>query len=123
MRSLETGDATVWADALAEDALVIGTDEVEWWQGRSAAMSLIREQVRELHEAGVRYSGSDPQVVEAGDVLWVADRPDVVLPDGTAMPARVTAVVTRDGDAVLIRQMHVSVGAPNEDVLQQELTV
>ncbi len=123
MRSLETGDATVWGDALAEDALVIGTDEVEWWQGRSAAMNLIREQVRELHEAGVRYAGSDPQVVEAGDVLWVADRPDVVLPDGTAMPARVTAVVTRDGDAVLIRQMHVSVGAPNEEVLQQELTV
>ena len=38
LATLETGDASAWADALAEDALVIGTDDVEWWQGKAAAM-------------------------------------------------------------------------------------
>jgi hypothetical protein len=123
LRSLETGDVTAWADALADDALVIGSDEVEWWQGKGAAMDVLQAQVRELHEAGVRYGRSDPQVVEWGDVLWVADRPEVVLPDGSAVPARITAVVTRDGGALVIRQLHASVGAPNEEVIQQELTV
>ena len=121
--TLEIGDASAWADALAEDALVIGTDDAEWWQGRSTALSVITEQVRELHEAGARYSGSDPQVRQSGDVLWVADRPSVVLADGTAVPARFTAVLTRDGDTLLIEQLHVSIGAPNEEVLQQSLTL
>ncbi len=59
----------------------------------------------------------------AGDVIWVADRPAVVLPDGTSLPLRLTAVATRDGGALVVRQLHVSVGAPNEEALQQQLTV
>jgi ketosteroid isomerase-like protein len=121
--TLETGDASAWASALAQDAVVIGTDEAEWWQGRDAALNVITVQVRELHEAGVRYGGSDPQVSEAGDVLWVADRPHVVLADGTATPTRLTAVLTRDGDTLLIRQLHLSIGASNEEALQQQLTL
>ena len=121
--TLATGDASPWADALAEDALVIGTDEAEWWQGKEAAMRVIQAQVTELHEAGLRYSGSDPQIAGAGDVIWVADRPAAVLPDGTSLPLRLTVVATRDGDALVIRQLHVSVGAPNEEALQQQLTV
>jgi ketosteroid isomerase-like protein len=121
--SLAAGDSTPWADALAEDALVIGTDEAEWWQGRDTAMKFIGAQVQELHEAGLRYSGSDPQVSAAGDVVWVADRPTAALGDGTTIPMRLTVVATRDGGSLTIRQMHLSVGAANEDVLQQELTV
>ncbi len=121
--SLATGDPTPWADALDDDALVIGTDEAEWWQGKDTAMRFIGAQVRELHEAGLRYSGSDPQVSAAGDVVWVADRPTAVLGDGTNLPMRLTVVATRDGGSLVIRQLHLSVGAPNEEVLQQELTV
>jgi uncharacterized protein (UPF0548 family) len=121
--SLETGDASSWADALADDALVIGTDEAEWWQGKDAAMNVIRMQVQELHDAGVRYSASDPQVSMAADVILVADRPTAVLADGTALPMRLTVVATRDGGALLIRQLHISVGMANEEVLQQDLTV
>ena len=123
LATLETGDASAWADALAEDALVIGTDETEWWQGKTAAVSVIQQQVAELHEAGVRYSSSDPQVNEVAGVYWVADRPTVVLGDGTTVPTRFTAVATRVGDSLLLRQVHVSIGAPNDEVLQQQLTM
>ena len=122
-KTLETGDASAWSEALAEDALVIGTDEAEWWQGKAAAMRVIKQQVTELHEAGVRYAGSDPQVNEVADVYWVADRPNVVLADGTTVRARFTAVATRVEDALLLRQVHVSIGSPNDEVLQQQLTV
>ena len=121
--TVATGDASPWAAALAEDALVIGTDEAEWWQGREAAMRVIQAQVAELQEAGLRYSGSDPQVAGMGDVLWIADRPAAVLPDGTTLPLRLTMVATRDGGALVVRQLHLSVGAPNEEALQQQLTV
>jgi hypothetical protein len=46
-----------------------------------------------------------------------------VLGDGTTVPARFTAVATRVGDSLLLRQVHVSIGAPNDEVLQQQLTV
>ena len=121
--TLETGDSSAWASAFAEDAVVIGTDEAEWWDGRDAAMRVIQEQVRELHEAGIRYEGSNPQVSEVGDVLWVADRPTARLGDGTVIATRLTAVLTRDGDSLHIRQLHMSIGAPNDEVLQQQLTV
>jgi hypothetical protein len=123
LETLETGDASAWADALADDALVIGTDDAEWWQGKAAAVSVIQQQVAELHEAGVRYSSSDPQVESVAGVYWVADRPNVVMGDGTTMPARFTAVATLVGDSLLLRQVHVSIGAPNEEVLQQHLTL
>lgn len=123
LETLETGDASAWADAMAEDVLVIGTDEAEWWQGKAAAVGVIQQQVAELHEAGVRYSSSDPQVNEVADVYWVADRPNVVLGDGTTVPVRFTAVATRAGDSLLLRQVHASIGAPNDEVLQQQLTL
>jgi ketosteroid isomerase-like protein len=122
-KTLETGDASAWREALAEDALVIGTDEAEWWQGKDAAMRVIQQQVTELHEAGVRYSDSDPQVNEVAGVYWGADRPNVVLADGTTVRTRFTAVATRVEDALLLCQVHVSIGAPNDEVLQQQLTV
>ena len=121
--SLATGDTSPWADALADDAVVIGTDEAEWWQGKDEAMNVIRVQVQELHDAGVRYSANDPQVRAAADVILVADRPTAVLADGTTLPMRLTVAATRDGGALLIRQLHISVGVANEEVLQQELTV
>jgi hypothetical protein len=121
--TLETGDASPWADALADDALVIGTDEAEWWQGKAAAISVIQKQVAELHQAGVRYSDSDPEVHQVADVYWVADHPNVVLGDETTIPARFTAVATRAGGALLLRQVHVSIGTPNDEVLKQHLSL
>ena len=43
------------------------------------------------------------QVNEVAGVYWVADRPTVVLGDGTSVPARFTAVATRVGDSLLLQ--------------------
>ncbi len=121
--SISTGDASVIADSLAPDALVIGTDEAEWWQGKDDVLRVMQAQVGEMHDAGIRFTGGEPHVVDSGDVVWAADRPTLHLEDGTSVPLRLTAVATRDGDALLIRQMHLSGGAPNEEIVQQELTL
>jgi hypothetical protein len=121
--TLSTGDASAWEESLASDVLVIGTDDAEWWQGKDAALRVIDAQVTELHEAGARYIGGKAEIGSAGDTVWAADRPTLRLADGTAVPLRVTAVATREGDSLVIRQAHVSVGAPNEEILQQSLTL
>jgi ketosteroid isomerase-like protein len=121
--SLSTGDASAWEESFASDVLVIGTDDAEWWQGKGDALRVIDAQITELHDAGARYAGGTPQIGSAGDTVWAADRPTLRLADGTTVPLRVTAVATRDGDTLAIRQMHVSVGAPNEETLQQDLTL
>jgi len=108
---------------LAPDALVIGTDEAEWWQGKDHVLTVMQAQVGEMHDAGIRFTGGDPYVVDSGDVVWAADRPTLHLEDGTSVPLRLTAVATRDGDVLLIRQMHVSGGIPNEEMVQQGLTL
>jgi hypothetical protein len=121
--TLSTGDASAWHESFGSDVLVIGTDDAEWWQGKDAALRVIDAQVTELHDAGARYAGGEAQIAGAGDTVWAADRPTLRLADGTTVPLRVTAVATREGDALVIRQMHVSVGAPNDEILQQNLTL
>lgn len=91
--------------------------------GKDAALRVIDAQVTELHEAGARYTGGEAQIEGVGDTIWAADRPTLRLADGTTVPLRVTAVATRDGETLTIRQMHVSVGAPNDEILHQDLTV
>ena len=122
-QALADGDARAWAAAVADDVLLIGTDDAEWWQGKDTAMKFVEAQVQEMHDAGLRFSGGDPEVSVAGDVVWVADRPTVVLTDGTSLPMRLTAVATRENGELALRQMHVSIGVANEEVLDQELTV
>jgi ketosteroid isomerase-like protein len=121
--SIASGDSSAFAELLAPDVLVIGTDDAEWWQGKNDAISVIQAQVSEMHDAGMQLIGGDPQVVEASDAVWVADRPTLELEDGTSVPLRLTAIATREGNALLIRQMHLSSGAPNEEIVQQELTL
>jgi ketosteroid isomerase-like protein len=121
--SISTGDPSAFAASMASDVLVIGTDEVEWWQGKDEVLRVMEAQVSEMHDAGIRFTGGDPQVFDSGDAVWAADRPTLQLPDGTSMLLRLSVVATRDGDALLVRQVHLSAGAPNEDMLNVDLTV
>jgi ketosteroid isomerase-like protein len=121
--AISAGDPSGFEGSLAADALVIGTDEAEWWQGKDEVVRVVRAQVSEMHDAGIRFTGGVPDVVEHGDVVWAADRPTIHLGDGTSVPVRLTVVATRDGGDLLVRQMHLSGGAPNEETVQQELTV
>jgi ketosteroid isomerase-like protein len=121
--SLESGDSSALEASFAPDILVVGTDEAEWWRGKDEAQRVVRAQMDEMKSAGVRFTGGHADIVERGDVVWAADRPTVELADGTTSQMRLTAVAVREGDALVLHQMHASMGAPNEEVVGRELTV
>ncbi|MGI8901455.1 MAG: nuclear transport factor 2 family protein [Nocardioides sp.] len=121
--SFESGDGSAFGDSLAPDILFLGTDEAEWWQGADEVRRVWGRQLDELHSAGVGVRGGEPSVVTNGDVVWAVDRPTVHLADGTTVRLRLTLVAVRDGDRLMLRHLHASVGAPNEEVVKQELTL
>jgi ketosteroid isomerase-like protein len=121
--AVEAGDASSFDNALAADVIMVGTDEAEWWEGRGEALRAMRAQFAEMSDAGVRFTGGNYQIVAQGDVVWAVDRPTVHLADGTATPLRMTAVATAEGDHLVVRHMHLSAAAPNEEIVKQELTV
>lgn len=121
--SFASGDASPWADSMGDDALCIGTDAPEWWQGRDAMMPILRAQVSEMSAAGISMAAGDPVIGEHGDVVWAADRPTLTQPDGSTVALRATLVAVRVDGGLRVEQMHLSVPAPNEEVVQQVLTV
>lgn len=121
--SFASGDASAWEDALADDVLCIGTDEAEWWQGREATLPVLHSQLSEMSRAGISVTGGEPVVQELGDVVLVADRPTIHLPDGSSAALRATLAAVRGDRGLRIAQMHLSAPAPNAEVVQQELTV
>ena len=50
-------------------------------------------------------------------MAWVADEPTIEMPDGSSVPARLTAVMRIDGDRWKIVHAHFSVGVPDEEVV------
>ena len=116
------GDASAFLNSLAEDAVGIGTDEAEFWVGGAVIGPIVRQQVTEMSGAGIRVTPGEPMIGESGDAVWAVDRPTLHLPDGSSSTLRATLLATRDGDRIVVRQMHVSVGAPNAEVVQRELT-
>ena len=118
-----TGDTSVWGKGLAPDTVIIGTDDVEWWDGKDRILPVLRAQMAEMHGAGVRLTGGAPQIAANAGTVWAADRPTMHLPDHTEVPLRPTLLATQDNDTRIVRQLHLSVGAPNEEVLSQTLTV
>jgi ketosteroid isomerase-like protein len=120
--SIGSGDASEYLANLGEDVVCIGTDEAEYWVGREGLAPIVEKQLAEMSGAGLRFTGGDPVIGESGDTMWVADRPTLHLPDGSTAVLRATMVATRDGDRLVVRQMHLSAPAPNEEVVQMELT-
>jgi hypothetical protein len=51
--SFNTGDPKIWRDAVAEDALGVGSDPDEWWDGRSVVLRIGEAQVQEMGAAHV----------------------------------------------------------------------
>ena len=121
--SFAGGDVSTFADRLADDATMIGTDEAEWWDSKAAALPVIQSQLEEMGEAGISLAGGDAVFGERGDVVWAADRPTMTLPDGTTASLRATVVAVREGDRLVVKQMHLSAPAPNEELVQTSLTV
>ncbi|WP_448628324.1 nuclear transport factor 2 family protein [Geodermatophilus sp. URMC 64] len=119
--ALADGDVE-WLSGLlsSSDALLtIGTDPAEWYEGPT-----IRERWQEQMDAGLdsaRYEPIRVRAYEEGDVGWVADETRLVLPDGTAVTMRSTAVFHREDGEWRLVHGHSSVGVPNEEALGMAL--
>jgi SnoaL-like domain len=87
-------------------ALLIGTDEDEWVEGRQGCIAAFTEQA----QAGVVVEPGDIQAYAEGTVGWIADRPTVVLPDGRRIRTRVTAVYRLEDGRWRQLASHMSVG-------------
>ncbi len=117
------GMETAFTDAIAVEpgVLMIGTDPAEWWDDPDVLLRIVQMQSRELQGAAAAVAHSEGWM--QGEVGWGAVRADVCFPDGSAAAVRMTATLVRRLDSWKIVQCHLSVGAANEDVVGQELTV
>jgi hypothetical protein len=107
-----------------EDAFVLGSDWDQWSTGRDKWIDGYRAQIGEI--PGLRFeAGERLCAYEEGTVGWAADQPNIVLPDGTAVPVRATAVFRQEGGGWKIVTLHVSFGVPDaklEELLPQLLS-
>ena len=110
---LSAGDVASFDDLVSAHpaTLVIGTAPGEWVTER--------DRLRFGFEAeGLRIEPGAPNAYEEGALGWVVDEPTFFFPDGSAMKTRLTAVLHRDTNAWKLAHMHVSVGVPDEEVVQ-----
>ena len=99
----------------AEGVLAIGTAG-EWLEGREQWIAATEALMHEME--GFRMeAGEEPHCYEEGSMGWVADRPRVVLPDGT-ISTRLTGVVRQEEGEWRFVHLHLSVGVPDEEVVE-----
>ena len=107
------GDPGAVAQLIAGEpgTVVIGTGPDEWLAGHEAVRAAYAEQATAL--PGLRLEAGDVQGWEEGTAGWAIDRPRFVLPDGTVVPARLTAVLRREDGAWTVVHLHLSIGVPD----------
>ena len=111
-----------WLAALlstSDGALTIGTDAAEWWEGPQIRDRWLAQLAAGIGEA--RMTATRLRAFEEGDVGWAADEPQVVLPDGTTLTMRSTAVFLREDGEWRLVQGHSSLGVPNADSFGMDL--
>lgn len=113
------GDTNFLARFVAQEpeALVIGTDAVEWWQGGGNIVNVWSAAWQE--RGGLPVINSQPQAFRAGAVGWAADQAQWRLPDGRSIAFRLTAVFHEHAGTWRLIQAHFSLGVPNIAVAEQ----
>ena len=78
-----------------------------------------RDRLRFGSEAeGVRLQPGSPEAYEEGSLGWLTDEAAFGFPDGSTMATRVTAVFRSEDGSWKLVHMHVSVGVPDEEVVE-----
>jgi ketosteroid isomerase-like protein len=111
------GDADAFAQVIADEpgVSVIGTGPGEGHDDRRSWIEAYRTGIAEL---GMTLRGDDPRGYEEGTVGWGIDHPSFVLPDGTYLPTRLTAVLHNEDGEWKIVHLHFSVGVPDEEAIR-----
>jgi hypothetical protein len=97
-----------WRDRYVDrcaELRVIGTAG-EWLAGDDAFAVLADESAHA--DTDVEVVVRDAEAFESGDTGWAACRPEVVLPDGSRLSLRWSAVFERTHGTWRLRQLHVS---------------
>jgi hypothetical protein len=93
-------------------ALIIGTAPGEWVTERDTMRFGFETEGFRIE------AGNDPAGYEEGSLGWVVDQPTFVFPDGSAIQTRLTAIMHQEDDRWKLVHMHVSVGVPDEEVVE-----
>lgn len=113
------GDADAFEDGLAtgDGVFVIGTAPGEGHWDRASWANAYRTQFTDL---GIRLeAGDEPAGYEEGAVGFGTDTPRFVMPDGSYLPTRLTAVLRNEDGAWKIVHLHFSVGVADEEAIQR----
>ncbi len=115
--AFSAGDPAAFERGIARDpdAFVIGTQR--WGAGRDHWLASFQE----LVDAGVRLRLAEDGIRAwaEGTVGWAVDRPAFVLPDGSRLPTRLSAVLRHEDGAWQVVHAHFSVAVPDEVALEQ----
>jgi hypothetical protein len=110
---LSASDVASFDQLVSQDpaTLIIGTAPGEWVTER--------DRMRFGFETeGVSIQAGEPVGYEEGSMGWVVDEPTFFFPDGSAMKTLLTAVLRREDGTWKLVHMHVSVGVPDEEVVE-----
>lgn len=107
------GDAASFDQLVSREqaSMIIGTAPNEWHGDRDGWKAAFPPQ-------GLRVGAGDLRAYEEGSVGWLADQPSFVLPDGTAVRTRATAVMRREDGGWKLVQAHVSIAVPDEQAVE-----
>lgn len=121
--TFRSGDAALWEESIADDAVLVGTDPSEFWTDAAEAKVALRAQLTEMKDAGVTFRPGEPISRTIGDdAVLVIDRPIIALSNGGEQQLRLSVLFTGPADSLRIQHFHLSVPATNEDVLDTTLT-
>ncbi|WP_285750413.1 nuclear transport factor 2 family protein [Lentzea sp. NBRC 105346] len=116
--AFNSGSVDQFSDALADTdgTSVIGSAPGE---GHSDRASWIKTYAEMITPAGVRLRGGPSARGFAHDGAgFVVDEPAFVLPDGSRLETRLTAVLIEEGGRWRVVHLHFSVGVPDEEAIR-----
>ena len=95
-----------------EEAIIIGSDELEWITGHEKVISSLKKLAETLK--GAKITEYNPNVYAEGKTAWFNDRLTVDV-NNHQIHMRATGVVVKEEESWKIAQMHFSIGIPNEN--------
>lgn len=119
-----SGDVSRIEDLISSESDIsgFGTDPQETWRGQDV-LRAFQAQPTEMHAAGLRFKPGTMHAYSEGTVGWITDQPTLMLADGGAVPMRISVVCHQEDDKWKMVHFHLSIGVPNQESIDEELTV